>query len=299
MNKISIIIVNWNTGSLLAKCLKSLVSLSSEERDFIDEVIIIDNASTDNSVVKAKVVSGQAINEPRVRYIISEKNLGFANGNNEGFKRIRDRHGDDLPQVWLLNPDTEVKPGAIGNMMEVLERRPKAGVLGIRLLDCNGAVQASIRNFPTFGQFVLLMLKLGRLVDSGKFDYQREQKVDQVMGASFLIRNKLWAEIGELDDDFWVWFEEVDYCKRADAAGWEVWYTPRAEVTHCGGASFGQLIGYKRSMPWLKSMEVYATKHFTVGQARIIRLMKPVAMLLILPAGIRHYFARQKNKARL
>src|SRR3989338_3986658 len=209
MQKVAIIIVNWNTGKLLGKCLDSLAKLPNEEIELIDEVIVVDNASIDNSLVAAEVAVVKNLNRPVVRFVKAKRNLGFAAANNVGLKRIKERHGGYI-HTLLLNPDTSVRPDALKGLREVLERRASAGVIGAKLLNQDGTIQPSIRNFPAFKNLLLLMFKLGRLADFGQFNYDQEQSVDQVMGAAFLIRDKVLEQVGELDENFWIWFEEVD-----------------------------------------------------------------------------------------
>lgn len=297
MTKLAIVIVNWNTGELLAKCLQSLVDLPDIERSLIDEVYVVDNASSDNSVARAKLVVGRNINQPRVRFIQHERNLGFAAANNIAFERIRDRRAAEEahhPHVLLLNPDTEVREGALENMMNVLDKQHKVGIVGPKLLNPDQTVQESLRQFPTFTTFVLFMLKMGKLADHGDFDYEREQIIDQVMGSAFLIRNVLFDELGDLDEAFWVWFEEVDYCQRAYAAGWQVAYTPTAQIVHHGGISFGQLIGWHKTVPWLRSSLHYASKYLKPWEVGVLYMLSPLALLLAIPASLYHVLQRQQ-----
>lgn len=287
MEKMAIVIVNWNTGQLLSKCLESLSRLSEEENLLVDEVIVVDNESHDNSIVAAEVTAGKNMNNPAVRFVKLSKNAGFAKGNNEGLARIYQRHGDYI-HTLLLNPDTEVKEGALKELVRMLKQKPKAGIVGAKLLNPDGSLQASIRNFPSFKNLVLMMLKMGRLADFGSFDYSREQKVEQVMGAAFLIRDQVLKELGGLDEGFWVWYEEVDYCRQAAQRGWEVWYTPRAEIVHYGAVSFNQLVGWRKTVPWMRSLLHYAEKHLSGGQLLILRMMVPVTLVLSIPAGFWH-----------
>jgi len=212
--------------------------------------------------------------------------------------------------VWLLNPDTEVQPGALAQLENTLGNEPKAGIVGPRLLNPDDSLQPSVRCFPTLTVFIWLFLKLSRLWTRlpfwrrymmTAFDYDRPQSVDQVMGAAFLIRDELLGErgIGLLDENFWIWFEEVDYCKRARQAGWTVRYEPGAEVIHYGGVSFNQLIGLRRTIPFLNSALYYVTRHHSIMARLILSLLYPVALLLTLPASAVHYFFRRRNHARL
>lgn len=300
MNKLAIVIVNWNTGDLLAKCLLSLTELPAEERALIDEVLVVDNASHDKSVAKAKVVVGQAINDPPVRFIQLDENRGYAAGNNVALSKVNERHGKWI-HCLLLNPDTEVKAGAISGMLDLFDRREKAGIVGPRLLNRDGTNQDSVRMFPTFKTFVWFFLRLHRIWGDSKFwrsymmmnfDYGHEQEVDQVMGAAFLIRDAVLVEIGKLDEDYYVWFEEVDYCLQAAKAGWQTVYTPSGNIVHVGAISFEQLVSWKKTRLWLKSSLVYAGKNLTGAEVMWLRLLWPLALLLYIPTAIRRWINR-------
>lgn len=297
---LSIIIVNWNTGPRLARCLQSLAELPARERGNINEVVVVDNASRDTSLVQAQVVAGHVAERLRVRFVRLKRNAGFAAAVNAAWQRVAQQPAV-LPHLLLLNPDTEVRLGAIDAMLGVLTRRPQAGIIGPKLLYPDGRVQSSVRSWPTLTVFIWLFLKLHRfLPNSGvwrhylrpDFDYDLEQSAEQVMGAAFLIRDAVAVEVGRLDERFFVWFEEVDYCRRAALAGWEVWYTPRAQVVHAGGVSFGQLVGWRRSWPWLRSSLVYARKHMRPGAHAVLLLLLPLALLLIVPATVYHLITR-------
>ncbi|MDA1169450.1 MAG: glycosyltransferase family 2 protein [bacterium] len=263
MEQISVIIVNWNTGNLLKKCLASLASLP--EQALIRHVVIIDNASSDTSVEQAK----HGAQEHGYLLVKEKNNLGFAKANNMAWEYIK-KHGGENDHILLLNPDTEVHSGAITNMLDTLNSNPKIGIVGPKLLETNRDVQQSVRQFPTLGIFMLLFLKLHLVFPKlslwrnylmTRFNYSTEQTVDQVMGAAFLIRNSVVKKIELLDEAFWIWFEEVDYCKRAKDAGWATAYTPSAVVTHHGGVSFSQKVGIAKTKPLLDSSLVYAKKH--------------------------------------
>jgi N-acetylglucosaminyl-diphospho-decaprenol L-rhamnosyltransferase len=291
MNKVAIIIVNWNTNQYLADCIKSLANLPQTDIDLIDEVIVVDNASSDKSIIKAKQVVGENINKPRVRFVQNEKNIGFAAANNIGIERVSEK--EENPHILLLNPDVVVSPSMLSGLTNVLNNNEKAGIVGAKLIGNDGALQPSVRHFPTKKEMVLYMLKLGSSVQEENIDYDVEQKVDQVMGAAFLIRNELLDSVGNLDEDFFLWFEEVDYCKRAINKEWEVWYTPSAQCTHYGGVSFGQLIGFNKTMPWLKSMLTYARKHMDSSFVSLLYLLSGINLILSIPASIVHLAKRK------
>lgn len=262
MKKMIIAIVNWNTGQLLAQCLQSLLKLPADEQGMIESIVVIDNASSDNSLEQAR----QAIQPSSlVTFKAQAENIGFAKANNIVISEFAETH-----DILLLNPDTVVLPGAISAMRQVLAENPKAGIIGPRLLNADGSLQPSVRALPGWAVLLFFLLKLNRFWPNARlwreyvqrdFNYTRQQPAAQVMGAAFLIRSKTAQEIGGLDEKFWLWFEEVDYCKRAAQAGWEVWYTPTAQIIHFGGVSFGQWGSWRRYGQFMRSAARYAHKH--------------------------------------
>lgn len=302
MDKVAIVIVNWNTGSLLAKCLQALQALP--EKESIQQVMIVDNASADTSVPEAKVIVDQSV---PIEFILSPQNLGFAAGNNKGIQALQQR-GVTSAHILLLNPDTAVQPHAITKLCRTLDRQPRAGIVGPKLLNPDGTHQPSVRRFPTFTTFLYILLKLDKLFPRTRlwqkyiahdFSYSVEQPIDQVMGAAFLIRHNLIKEVGLLDAGFWVWFEEVDYCRRAKTLGWQTYYTPTASVTHYGGASFHQLVGWHKSWPWIRSSLRYARKHLSAIEALLLHLAIPASLVVALVATPLHRKLRALNQARL
>lgn len=303
MARLAIIIVNWNSGSLLAKCLRSLAHLPQAERELVSQVVVVDNASADRSVIQARVAAG----ELPVTWLILPENIGFAAANNRGIEALPE-DSKDRDHLLLLNPDTEVHAGVLLACLDIFARHEEVGVVGPKLLNIDGSSQPSVRAFPTTAIFVTWFLKLTRFVTrfrfwrryiQSDFDYGREQSADQVMGAAFCIRNEVYKRLGGLDEQFWIWFEEVDYCQRALAAGWKVMYTPRGSVTHVGGTSFDQLIGLKRVVPFVASSLRYARKYLSPASVVLLYLLSPVALLLALPASVFHLISRSKNKKRL
>lgn len=300
---VNIVIVNWNTGDRLAACIRSLAALP--ERSLIKKIFVIDNDSSDTSFPEAERVT---IDVP-VEYIASPKNVGFAKANNIALKMIVEAPEHTL----LLNPDTEVMPGALKAMLDALSVYPKAGIIGPQLLNYDRSLQPSVRSFPNTLVLTWLFLKLHRIVTRvpwwqqylrTSLNYYEAQSVDQVMGAAFLIRNRLLDKndekfVGILDEAFWIWFEEVDYCRRAKNKGWEVWYVPTGIVIHHGALSFNQTVGLKKTVPLLNSGLTYAHKHLSKLGHLFLGLLWPLAALLAVPATIFHLLHKRKNSARL
>ena len=284
--KVAIIIVNWNTGDLLARCLTSLQRLPDSERALIAKVWVIDNASSDASLPQARAAAGGDLD---VVFITNKDNRGFAGANNQALREII--AAGVSTHALLLNPDTEVRAGALPALLAVFDEHPEVGIVGPRLTNPDGSLQGSVRPFPTFRDFVLYMLKLGRFIQSlqeGAYDYSRPGYADQVMGAAFLIRDQVLRDIGPLDDGFFILFEEVDYALQAKKKGWKTYFTPAGTIMHVRAASFKQLVGWRKSWPWLKSSLYYARKHLPVWQVAALHALIPITFLLMLPASLKH-----------
>jgi GT2 family glycosyltransferase len=271
---LSIIIVNWKVKNLLEKCLWSIFE---QTKDIKFEVFVVDNASADGSVemVREKF--------PQVNLIASSENLGFARGNNLAIQKAHGRY------ILLLNPDTEILENALSKMVHFMDTHPECGIAGCKLLNPDLTLQPSVRAFPSFASQVLILLKLHHLFPHSKaiyhylkydFDYEKTQEVDQVMGAFMIIRREVIKKIGLLDENFWIWFEEVDFCKRAKEAGFKVLYTPDAKIIHHFGQSFKQVMNVKKQKDFNRSLAYYFKKHGTIGEWLTIEFLRPVSLIL-------------------
>ena len=262
---VAIIIVSWNVRKPLQDCLESIFRLTQNEKPH--QVIVVDNASTDGTV---DMVRQQF---PEVTMVANQTNVGFAAANNQGMRL------SGAPAILLLNPDTLVHPGSLPAMVHAFVQHPKAGIIGPKLLNVDGTVQPSVRRLPSATALIAIALKIRHVWKNfpplqrylaTDVDENAEQAVGQVMGAAFLIRRELMKAIGLLDERFYIWFEEVDYCKRAADAGWETWYVPNATITHLGGESFRQQSNLQKQRQWQKSVQRYAQKHFTYWQRLLV-----------------------------
>ncbi len=271
---LSIVIVNWRVKDLLKKCLRSIFD---ETKNIFFEVFVVDNNSGDGSV---EMVRSRF---PRVDLTASAENLGFAKGNNLAIKKTRGRY------ILLLNPDTEILENALEKMVRFMDAHPECGIAGCKLLNADLSLQPSVRSFPTLASQVMILLKLHHLFPYSKamykylvqdFDYEKTQEVDQIMGAFMIIRREVIEKIGLLDENFWIWFEEVDFCKRAKASGWKILYTPEAKIIHHFGQSFKQILNIKKQKDFNRSLSYYFKKHGTIGEWIVIQLLRPISLAL-------------------
>ncbi|MBI2844035.1 MAG: glycosyltransferase family 2 protein [Armatimonadetes bacterium] len=266
--RLSIAIVNWNTSSLLEACLNSIYRRAP---GFGFEVIVVDNASADfdADAFRARF--------PDARFIQNDSNLGYAKGNNQAIE------GSSGDYILLLNPDTEVTSGALERLVEFMESHSDAAAAGCRLVRPDGSVERSCRSFPDPAKVCFEFLGLSRLFPRSRvfgayrmtwFGYDREIEVDQPMGSCLIISRKAIDEIGLIDEDFPIFFNEVDWLYRAKAGGWKVYFTPAAEVIHHGGASTKQLRRRMRKESH-KSLAKFYEKHYRH------RLFSPVYWLIL------------------
>lgn len=265
----------------MEKCLLSIDKYSSH---FSYEVIVVDNASKDGSVEMMREKF------PRVVLTANAENLGFAAGVNQGIRRARGEY------TVLLNPDLEIKESTLKNILQEFGNNPEVGIIGGKIHNEDGTIQPSVRAFPDIWSQILIILKLQHLFRlrtvsrymAENFDYAKRQEIDQVMGAFFAIRRKVIEQIGLMDERFFLWFEEVDFCKRARDAGWKVIYTPKSEVLHLGGKSFEQISSVRRQMIFNKSLRHYMRKHKGLLAWLIFALLQPVSLLLAFVVGVFH-----------
>jgi len=235
MVDVSIIIVNWNTKALLCDCLKSIYKQVGDV-DF--EVIVVDNASTDGSV---DMVNREF---PEVIIISNSENRGFAAANNQGIAIAKGRY------VLLLNSDTIVLGNAVMKTVVFSDSHPECGVVGCRVLNPDKSLQRTCFMFPSILNMLLSLSYLYKLFPKSKF-FGREQmtwwnrndtrEVDVVTGCFMLIRRKAIKQVGIMDERFFMYGEETDWCYRFKQAGWKVMFTPCAEIIHLGGASTEQM----------------------------------------------------------
>lgn len=247
---LSIVIVNWNTAQLLAQCLESVYAYPPEG-DF--EVLVVDNASTDNSVA---VIRQQF---PQARLIENRENVGFARANNQA---IRQSAGE---YVLLLNPDTEVKPGALESLLQFMQTRPRAGAAGAWVLNPDGSLQTSCYPAPTLAREFWRLFHLDKLWPYGSYNMSdwettRPREVDILLGACLLLRRDALDEIGLLDENYFIYSEEVDLCYRLQRAGWKLFWAPQAQVIHYGGQSTQQ-VAAEMFMRLYESKLIFIRKH--------------------------------------
>lgn len=271
--KLSIIIVSWNVREDLVRCLESIKK--NRPRDKY-EVITVDNASTDGTAETVRNLF------PDVKMIVNDTNRGFAAANNQGIKIAQGQY------LLLLNPDTIVHPESLNLLVDFLNDNQDVGICGPKLLNDDGTIQPSTRGRPSFraalyrhtfvrllrifrGQYRKWLMK--------DFGHDKQMDVDEVTGAALLIRRPVIEQIGDMDEAFFMYYEDVDLCYRAKQADWRIVFVPDAEITHLGGRSAEQMPVDNRIM-MLTSLLVFLRKHrgkFKTGLFNCI--FKPAVIL--------------------
>jgi GT2 family glycosyltransferase len=228
---VSIIIVNWNTRKLLQNCLKSVYERTGDVKY---EVIVVDNGSTDDSVEMVKK------NFPQVNIIENAENLGFARANNIGIQTSKGRY------ICLINSDITLLDDCIGKLISFMDSRPAVGITGPKILNSDRTIQHSCRHFPSIWNNLCQSLGLNHLFPKSAFfsdwimDYWGHdsiRSVDALSGCFLMVRRKALEEVGLLDEDFFIYGEDLDWCRRFRKASWDIVFYPETEATHLIGAS--------------------------------------------------------------
>jgi GT2 family glycosyltransferase len=226
---ISIIIVTWNTKDLLQKCLDSIYKTI---HDITFEIIVIDNASEDDTVVMLK---GKF---PHITLIKNNRNLGFGAANNQGLRIMRGRY------ALLLNSDTVLTIQAVEELFTFMETHPEAAMACGQLLNTDGSKQNSIASFPSLLTLMtnmpLLEYLFPKRYPSKRYNYEKPIEVDSGIGACLLVRKKAIDEVGMFDERYFFFFEETDWAYQMKKAGWKIFHIPTAFIYHFQGQSIGR-----------------------------------------------------------
>ncbi len=266
MCDISFIIVSWNVRELLKRALQAILDDTRAERI---EIIVVDNASRDGTVEMLRE------NFPNARVIANAENVGFTRGNNQALQIAQGRY------LFLVNPDTEIQRGAARALIEFMDASANArvGIVGPQLVYPDGAIQSSRRRFPKFSTALFESTKLeqwfprNRLITDYRLlntDNYQTQDVDWVVGAALFARRAVYEQIGGLDERFFMYSEELDWCKRAKDAGWRVVYFPNARVLHHEAKSSDQ-VRAQRDIYFHSSKVRYFKKHRGNFQGELLR----------------------------
>jgi N-acetylglucosaminyl-diphospho-decaprenol L-rhamnosyltransferase len=258
MPRIDVIVVCWNDKDKIATALDSVFALREVRGDdSFAAVVVSDNGSTDGSREFIAERYGE-----RVKIVENGANLGFAGACNRAFAATSSEY------VYLLNPDAELKDGALANIVAFMDAHPRCGIAGSRTYNYDGTVQESCGEFDTWIGAFLRSSAWGELPPLRRFangaslrawDYANPRRVDLAVGAALAIRRAVFERIGTFDERFFLYHEEVDFAKRAADAGFETWFVPASEAVHEGqGSARGQYSVEARKQ---RSRRAYWIKH--------------------------------------
>ncbi len=264
---LAVIVVSYNTRQITLNCLES-VREELARAPFSAGVWVVDNASSDGSA-EAIAAHFPPQAHPAWHLIRSETNLGFAGGTNLALRHIA-QGGERPALVLFLNPDTVVQPGALGEMASFLQTHPRVGAVGAQLFYGDGRFQHGAFRFPTLAMaFFDFWTVHHRLLDSplnGRYPLRLYAKgepfpIDHPLGAAMMVRWEALEEVGWFDEGFFMYCEEIDWCLRAKAAGWEIYCVPKARIVHLGGQSAGQFREKMFVALWQSRYRLFA-KHY-------------------------------------
>ena len=252
---VSVIVVNWNTRDFLRQCLRSVYA---HTRDVSFEVIVVDNASEDGS---PHMVRSEC---PKVTLIQNDRNRGFAAANNQAIRRARGKY------VLLLNSDTRVLDGAIDRTFAFAEGHPEAAVIGCKVHDLrDNAVQFTCHQYPSPLNLLLSVSGASRLAPKSRFlgrqmmawwGYNEVREVDTIAGCFMFVRQDAIRQVGMLDEQYFMYVEDIDWCFRFREAGWKVVFYPDAEIDHFTGRS-SKMANRNMEIERRKSLLMFFAKH--------------------------------------
>lgn len=264
---LAVSIVSWNVKDLLVKNLQTLFKSAGEG---VVRVIVVDNASKDGT---QDVDANQF---PNAHFIKNTQNVGFSRANNQAIAIANARH------MLLLNPDMRVEPTTLSQIINELDANNQIGVLGGHLLNADGSTLESVRRFPTLADQLAILLKLPHIFPkivnkylAKGFDYTKPQSVDSIRGSLFAISETALKRQGGLDERYFIWFEEVDYCKSMHKLGLEVRYEPSIQAQDFVGQSFAQRKRYWKQVQFSRSMAQYFQKWHPIWQSTLIWILRP------------------------
>jgi hypothetical protein len=257
---LSFILVNWNTKGYI---LETLRSIADTVHNYRHEVFVVDNGSADGST--------EAIKEafPRVRLIRNDRNLGFARGVNQALTQVAGSY------CVLLNSDAQLMEGALKTLVVFMEENPDVGIAGAQLINEDGSRQNSIAPFPSlttelFNKRLLRIVLPHRYLGKER-DYPHPIDVDSLVGACIIVRRQAIEEVGNLDEGYFFFMEETDWCQRMKKAGWRVTFVPGARVLHLQGAS-ASMVKAEARIEYYRSRYRFFTKWHGRGKTGILKI---------------------------
>jgi len=283
---VAVVIVTYRTADLTIACLRSLQRERQASEEITVRAVVVDNASGDAAVIRSALDAEGW--QSWVTLIEAPVNGGFAYGNNLGAQHAYAEKSPDY--VYVLNPDTEVRPGAIGSLVRFLEASPQVGIAGGSFEHLDGRIWPIAFRFPTIFSELSHGLQIGivsRLLQRWTVAWpmiQLPQPIDWICGAAMMIRPAVFDRIGGFDENYFLYFEETDFCNRARQAGYATWYVPESRVMHIMGQSTKvtdeKAVLQRFPAYWFQSRRRYFAVTFGVVHAMVIDLVAVLANCL-------------------
>lgn len=271
---VGIVIVNYRTAALVVDCLRSL---ASDSPAIPRTCVVVDNASGDDSLTVLQTAIAHE-GWTWVRVVAHPHNNGFAAGNNVGLRAL-----PPADYYWLLNPDTIVRPDALAALVQFMEQQPHVGVVGSRLENPDGTPQTSAFRFHSWMGELENNLRLGIITRALEYfrvpmrPREQPHRADWVSGASLLLRRAILDDVGFMDEGYFLYYEETDYCLQIARAGWPIWHVPASRVVHLEGQSTGVTGNHtppkRRPRYWFDSRARYFRKNHGATYALLADLI--------------------------
>ena len=254
---VSFSITNYNTKDLLGSCIDSVIK---GVKGHSYEIIVVDDSSSDGSAAMIRE------KYPQIKVIENEINKGYVRSNNIGIKSSRGRY------IMSLNSDTVVLAGSIDKIIQFMDKNPDAGAAGPKLLNSDGSIQLQARRgFPTPLNSFFYFSGLSRLFPKNRLmggylltylDDQAIAEVDSLCGAAMIVKRDIIDKVGLMDESYFMYGDDIDWCYRIKKAGWKVYYFPEAEIIHYGGRGGSRRQSYRNIFEFHRAMAVFYRKHY-------------------------------------
>ncbi|MBT5502707.1 glycosyltransferase family 2 protein [Candidatus Falkowbacteria bacterium] len=277
---LSIITVSWNVRDLLSRLLDSIFQFTD---DIEYEVIVVDNDSKDGTVESLHKYYKPWIKSGKLKIIDNKHNAGFGKANNQGLKMSQGKY------VLFMNPDMELLENSFQKLHSFMKKTPNVGICTCRLLYGDKTTQPNIKINPDLCSQILILLKLHHFLGflpclkkylQKDFDYTQKSYVKQIMGAFVFTRQEIMAKMEGWDEDYWIWWEDLQLCKDVQELGHDLVYLPITEVVHYEGKSFAQTFGLKKQKRFNKGMLTYFRKNHSMWSYVILLLLQPLSYIL-------------------
>ncbi len=288
---LSVIIVNWNTKELLLNCIEAFYRTAN---GLTSEIFVVDNGSVDGSAESVRRTF------PEIELIENERNLGFARANNDALRRRKGRY------ALLLNTDAILTDGAVKALVEFMDDNPTVGIAGGQLINGDGSRQNSFDNFPSLATEAfnksLLRILFPKRYPSKRVTYNDPVDVQSVIGACMIVRSQSIGEVGILDEDYFFFLEETDWCYRMRRHGWRVCHMPQARILHLQGKT-ANTVRDRAKIEYYRSLYLFFRKHRGVVEFVLLKACLFIRFcadfLITLLACLATAFGRERLKRKL